>query len=61
LKLGTLLSFFCVVLEGEGNRAGRGRIRKVIEGVNIIILYYMHIWKFHDEIPYFRQFNIHQL
>jgi hypothetical protein len=26
-----------------------------IEGVNVSIVHYMHVWKCHNEIPYFEQ------
>jgi hypothetical protein len=39
-------------MEEEGER--------VIAQVNTIKLLYLNIWKFHDETPYYVEFNIHQ-
>jgi hypothetical protein len=33
-------------------QGGRGRgDKKVIEGVNVLKVYYMHVWKYHSETP----------
>jgi hypothetical protein len=44
-----------------GRWMGKGENdKKVIEGANMIKVYYMHVWKCHDETSYYVQFNICQ-
>jgi hypothetical protein len=43
-------------------KEGREERNKIVNsGVNIIKVHNMHVWKCHDETPYYVQFNIYQL
>jgi hypothetical protein len=49
--------------ELEGERKGEGEERdkkRVIEGVSMIKEHFIHTWKWHDETPYYMQFNMCQ-
>jgi hypothetical protein len=45
------------VKDKEGGKDDGKVVRRVIEGMNMIKVHYMHAWKCHNESPYFVRFK----